>query len=85
MLQRYLPMLSWLKRYDRITFSSDLVAALIVTIMLIPQSLAYALLAGTIANWIRGNRKIARGQRLLSGSIFIGLGILTALSGRGKD
>jgi hypothetical protein len=33
-------------RYDRGTLMSDLLAALIVTIMLIPQSLAYALLAG---------------------------------------
>lgn len=49
MLQRYLPMLSWLKRYDCITLSSDLAAALIVAIMLIPQSLAYALLAGVPA------------------------------------
>ena len=32
--------------YGRATLTNDLVAALIVTIMLIPQSLAYALLAG---------------------------------------
>ena len=41
-----LPVLDWGRRYDRATLVSDLVAALIVTIMLIPQSLAYALLAG---------------------------------------
>ena len=41
-----IPMLEWGSRYDRETLISDLVAALIVTIMLIPQSLAYALLAG---------------------------------------
>ena len=41
-----LPILKWGRRYDRDTFVGDLVAALIVTIMLIPQSLAYALLAG---------------------------------------
>ena len=46
MLQRYLPILQWLKVYNRETLTSDLVAAVIVTIMLIPQSLAYALLAG---------------------------------------
>jgi len=39
-------MLSWAKTYDKDTLTSDLVAAVIVTIMLIPQSLAYALLAG---------------------------------------
>jgi sulfate permease, SulP family len=41
-----LPVLDWGRRYDRGTLSADLVAALIVTVMLIPQSLAYAQLAG---------------------------------------
>lgn len=41
-----LPMLDWARHYQRDTLVSDLVAALIVTIMLIPQSLAYATLAG---------------------------------------
>ena len=45
-LTRYLPILDWARTYDRDTATSDLVAAVIVTIMLIPQSLAYALLAG---------------------------------------
>lgn len=43
---RFLPILSWGRQYDRQTLTADLIAALIVTIMLIPQSLAYALLAG---------------------------------------
>lgn len=43
---RYLPILSWAKTYDQATFGADMLAAVIVTIMLIPQSLAYALLAG---------------------------------------
>ncbi len=45
-LSSWLPILDWGRRYNRDTFVSDGVAALIVTIMLIPQSLAYALLAG---------------------------------------
>ena len=45
-LARYLPILGWARSYDRHVLTSDLVAAIIVTIMLIPQSLAYALLAG---------------------------------------
>ncbi|MDO6589915.1 sodium-independent anion transporter [Loktanella sp. D2R18] len=45
-LARYLPILTWGKDYTRETLSNDLIAAVIVTIMLIPQSLAYALLAG---------------------------------------
>lgn len=45
-LRRYLPILDWGRTYNRSALSNDLVAAVIVTIMLIPQSLAYALLAG---------------------------------------
>lgn len=44
--RKYLPILDWGRSYNRNAFSNDMVAALIVTIMLIPQSLAYALLAG---------------------------------------
>ncbi|MBW6389750.1 SulP family inorganic anion transporter [Billgrantia antri] len=44
--KRYLPILQWLPGYGRATLSSDLLAAVIVTVMLIPQSLAYAILAG---------------------------------------
>jgi len=43
---RFLPPLAWLRGYGGSTLASDLLAAVIVTIMLIPQSLAYALLAG---------------------------------------
>lgn len=45
-LSKYFPVLTWGRSYDRAALSNDLMAALIVTIMLIPQSLAYALLAG---------------------------------------
>ena len=45
-LSRYLPILDWGRRYNPAALSKDMVAALIVTVMLIPQSLAYALLAG---------------------------------------
>jgi SulP family sulfate permease len=41
-----LPIRDWGSTYGRDTLVSDLLAALIVTVMLIPQSLAYALLAG---------------------------------------
>ncbi len=37
---------SWMRNYQRSWLSGDLVAGVIVTVMLIPQSLAYALLAG---------------------------------------
>ena len=43
---RYLPILEWGRTYNGTVLTNDLMAAVIVTIMLIPQSLAYALLAG---------------------------------------
>ncbi len=45
-LKRYLPLLDWGRSYNRESFASDGLAAVIVTVMLIPQSLAYAMLAG---------------------------------------
>lgn len=46
MLRRYIPVFDWGRTYNKHQFSNDMIAAIIVTIMLIPQSLAYALLAG---------------------------------------
>lgn len=45
-MERFVPALKWGRSYNRDAFTNDGVAAIIVTIMLIPQSLAYALLAG---------------------------------------
>jgi len=45
-LPRWLPCLDWAATYDRVTAGKDGLAAVIVTLMLIPQSLAYAMLAG---------------------------------------
>ena len=45
-LARHLPCLEWRKQYDKAAAAKDSLAALIVTLMLIPQSLAYAMLAG---------------------------------------
>lgn len=44
-LERYMPILGWIRRYGRADLQGDLVAGIIVTIMLIPQSLAYAMIA----------------------------------------
>lgn len=45
-MRRWLPPLTWVRGYRGAAAASDLLAAVIVTVMLIPQSLAYALLAG---------------------------------------
>ena len=62
LLRRYLPILSWGPEYSRQTLTSDLVAAAIVTIMLIPQSLAYALLVGLppqVGHWANQHKRAA--------------------------
>ena len=41
---------------------------------------SYALLSGTAANWLKGNTRILRRRRVLSGSVYIGLGISAALT-----
>ena len=45
-LAQYFPILEWGRSYNGAILTKDMVAAIVVTIMLIPQSLAYALLAG---------------------------------------
>ncbi|ETX09384.1 sulfate:proton symporter [Marinomonas ushuaiensis DSM 15871] len=45
-VERVFPAVSWLKHYNREQFGQDATAAFIVTMLLIPQSLAYAMLAG---------------------------------------
>lgn len=45
-LHRYFPIFDWGRTYNRNDAANDMTAAVIVTVMLIPQSLAYAMLAG---------------------------------------
>lgn len=46
MIRRYLPILDWLPAYKRDDLPGDLVAGAVVAIMLVPQGMAYAFLAG---------------------------------------
>jgi sulfate permease, SulP family len=46
LLRRYVPIVDWLPRYDRGWLKADAVAGLSVWALLVPQSLAYATLAG---------------------------------------
>ncbi|MDD2724948.1 MAG: sulfate permease [Methylovulum sp.] len=45
-LAGFLPIIGWLKTYHRKDFSDDLFAGIITAILLVPQSIAYAILAG---------------------------------------
>lgn len=57
-----------------------LLGLLFVTLAVINDG-AYALLAGSLGNWLRGNRRFWAGQRLFAGAVYVGLGVTTALSG----
>jgi len=45
-LTQYLPIIGWLKTYSRHDFNDDLLAGVIAAILLVPQGIAYAILAG---------------------------------------
>lgn len=45
-MKQYFPFLSWLATYNKQQFSGDLLAGLTVGVMLIPQGMAYAVIAG---------------------------------------
>ncbi len=44
--KQFLPILQWLPSYNKTYFRSDLLAGLTVAVLLVPQGMAYALLAG---------------------------------------
>ncbi len=45
-IKQFIPALEWLPKYDKKQFSGDLSAGLTVGVMLIPQGMAYSMLAG---------------------------------------
>ena len=45
-LRQYIPLLDWIRDYDRTLLRGDLAAGLTVGVMLIPQGMAYAMVAG---------------------------------------
>ena len=45
-IQRFVPILSWLPAYKKADLNGDIFAGITVGIMLIPQGMAYALIAG---------------------------------------
>lgn len=57
-----------------------LLGALFVCLAMMSDG-AYAVLAGSLGNWLRTNRRFWQGQRLFAGTVYIGLGVTTAVSG----
>jgi threonine/homoserine/homoserine lactone efflux protein len=42
----------------------------------------YAVVAGTLSRFLRGNARVLRIQRYVSGAVFVSLGVVTALAAR---
>ena len=45
-MEKFIPAIKWMKHYRSIDFKQDALAGLIVAILLVPQAMAYAMLAG---------------------------------------
>lgn len=57
---------------------------LILAFMGVCSDSLYALIAGSVRPWLKGNSRFLRNQRYFTGSIYFGLGVATALSGINK-
>ena len=57
----------------------------VVVVLGFTSGSVYSLLAGGIGNLLRGNLKFLRGQRYFAGSVYIGLGLTTALTGTNRS
>jgi threonine/homoserine/homoserine lactone efflux protein len=64
----------------RVGIQIALLGLVFVAVALVSDS-CYALVAGTAGRWLKQSRGYVRAQRWVSGTIFIGLGLATALSG----
>jgi threonine/homoserine/homoserine lactone efflux protein len=53
--------------------------SLFVLLGIVSDSL-YALLAGTVGQWLKGTRVFRRAERYVVGSVYLGLGVTTALA-----
>lgn len=57
---------------------------LIFTTLAIITDMVYALLSGTLGQWLRGNKPLMQTHRYLAGGTYITLGVATAFSGSNR-
>lgn len=57
-----------------------LLGGIFIAIALVSDGL-YALLAGSVGGWLRRRPRLGRSQRLVSGTVYVSLGVATALTG----
>ncbi len=61
-----------------------LILGLLFVGMAVITDSSYALLAGTAGRWLTDRGRFLRAQHYVTGGVYIGLGLATALSGSGK-
>jgi threonine/homoserine/homoserine lactone efflux protein len=54
---------------------------MIFTVMGLTSDSTWALAAGSAAGWLRRNQKVMRNQHYVTGTVYMGLGVATAVSG----
>ena len=54
---------------------------MLFTLMALISDSVWALTAGSAAGWLRHNRAFIRNERYISGTVYLGLGMATAVSG----
>lgn len=61
--------------------AQSLILGLMFTLVELCADSTYALVAGTLGDWLRRTRAFAATQRYVAGSVFLALGVTTALTG----
>lgn len=69
--------------HGRVAFQIFFLGVVFTLIGIVSDGL-WAMLAGTLGRWLKGNLKFLLAQRYFAGTVFIALGITTALSGSHK-
>ncbi|ATQ42516.1 LysE family translocator [Caulobacter mirabilis] len=64
--------------------SQIVVLGVLLTLLGLVTDGAYALAAGTVGGWLRGNASYLRFERYVGGLLYIGLGVTAAFAGNGK-
>jgi threonine/homoserine/homoserine lactone efflux protein len=57
----------------------------IFSVMAVCNDVSYALLAGRLGAWLRVNAGFLRRQRYITGSVYVMLGLVTAMTGSRKS
>ncbi|HEX8597666.1 MAG TPA: hypothetical protein VF952_04030 [Chloroflexia bacterium] len=61
-----------------------LVFGLVLAVMRTVSASLYALLAGALGTWLRGNTRFLQVQRYTTGGVYIALGQTAAIASQGK-